>query len=190
MSWPAGQLGAFFERAARSKVPLSAVKEGSDRDYPELWIYSVREFLKSMSKEDRALFRVDYGKTKNPVFNGPEFVDEIWIRGVRGAEVVEGAGEPLGREVRTKSDAEAYAESMIAETSDPMWSLAARKVLSSLICELQREHGSRWGFDELAQLIPDLSTPDGAEKMVGLMPDVTNPKVVAGVHMVLAIGFK
>jgi len=61
----------------------------------------------------------------------------------------------VGRDIRTRLDAEALASTLIPEApgtkSDPMWTQGSRSLLVGIISDVQREHGENWGFAELAK---------------------------------------
>jgi len=61
----------------------------------------------------------------------------------------------VGRDIRTRLDAEALAATLIPETpgskADPMWTQGSRSLLVGIISDVQREHGEKWGFAELAK---------------------------------------
>lgn len=60
----------------------------------------------------------------------------------------------VGRDVRTSTQAAAFAASIIpeAEGSGKFWSLAAQQVLTGAVCALQRRHGDTWGWAKLAAM--------------------------------------
>ena len=60
----------------------------------------------------------------------------------------------LGRDIRTRLDAEALANTLIPEpekSDNPMWTNGARSLVTGIISDVQREHGEAWGFAELAK---------------------------------------
>lgn len=62
----------------------------------------------------------------------------------------------VGRDIQTRLDAEALANTLIPEPpggskSDPMWTNGSRSLLVGIISDVQREHGTAWGFAELAK---------------------------------------
>uniref|UniRef100_E6Q9Y8 Putative Type IV secretory pathway, VirD4 component n=1 Tax=mine drainage metagenome TaxID=410659 RepID=E6Q9Y8_9ZZZZ len=60
----------------------------------------------------------------------------------------------LGRDIRTRLDAEALANTLIPEpekSDNPMWTNGARSLVTGIISDVQREHGEVWGFAELAK---------------------------------------
>ncbi|MBU2844478.1 type IV secretion system DNA-binding domain-containing protein [Acidithiobacillus ferriphilus] len=62
----------------------------------------------------------------------------------------------VGRDIQTRLDAEALANTLIPEPaggskSDPMWTNGSRSLLVGIISDVQREHGAAWGFAELAK---------------------------------------
>lgn len=60
----------------------------------------------------------------------------------------------LGRDIRTRLDAEALANTLIPEpekSDNPMWTNGARSLVTGIISDVQREHGGEWGFAELAK---------------------------------------
>ena len=62
----------------------------------------------------------------------------------------------VGRDIQTRLDAEALANTLIPEPpggskSDPMWTNGSRSLLVGIISDVQREFGTRWGFAELAK---------------------------------------
>lgn len=62
----------------------------------------------------------------------------------------------VGRDIQTRLDAEALANTLIPEPpggskADPMWTSGSRSLLVGIISDVQREHGINWGFTELAK---------------------------------------
>lgn len=60
----------------------------------------------------------------------------------------------LGRDIRTRLDAEALANTLIPEpekADNPMWTNGARSLVTGIISDVQREFGENWGFAELAK---------------------------------------
>lgn len=60
----------------------------------------------------------------------------------------------LGRDIRTRLDAEALANTLIPEpekSDNPMWTNGARSLVTGIISDVQREFGDDWGFAELAK---------------------------------------
>ena len=62
----------------------------------------------------------------------------------------------VGRDIQTRLDAEALANTLIPEPpggskSDPMWTNGSRSLLVGIISDVQREFGTAWGFAELAK---------------------------------------
>ena len=62
----------------------------------------------------------------------------------------------VGRDIQTRLDAEALANTLIPEPpggskADPMWTNGSRSLLVGIISDVQREHGTAWGFAELAK---------------------------------------
>ena len=60
----------------------------------------------------------------------------------------------LGKDIRTRLDAEAFANTLIPEpasSDNPMWTNGSRSLLVGIISEVQREYGEAWGFAELAK---------------------------------------
>ena len=60
----------------------------------------------------------------------------------------------LGRDIRTRLDAMAFAETLIPLPAggDLIWARGARGLLIALIAHLQTVNGANWGFSDLAQL--------------------------------------
>ncbi len=61
----------------------------------------------------------------------------------------------LGRDIRTKLEAQALADTLIQEPpggskSDPMWIQGSRALVAGMIVDLQTRFGERWGLDHLA----------------------------------------
>ncbi|MHB8252931.1 MAG: type IV secretion system DNA-binding domain-containing protein [Acidiferrobacter sp.] len=63
----------------------------------------------------------------------------------------------IGRDVRTRLEAQSLAETLIKEVEkgDPMWSSGARALLVGLISDLQTRLGLNWGFDDLAKTVSE-----------------------------------
>ncbi|WP_163055369.1 type IV secretion system DNA-binding domain-containing protein [Acidithiobacillus ferrooxidans] len=65
----------------------------------------------------------------------------------------------LGRDVRTRLDAESLAETLIPEPaggqSDPMWVNGSRALLVGIIADVQRSRGDKWGFADLAKRVAE-----------------------------------
>ena len=60
----------------------------------------------------------------------------------------------LGKDIRTRLDAEALANTLIPEpekSDNPMWTNGARSLVTGIISDVQREYGEAWGFAELAK---------------------------------------
>ena len=61
----------------------------------------------------------------------------------------------LGRDIRTKLEAQALADTLIQEPpggskSDPMWIQGSRALVAGMITDLQTRFGEKWGLDHLA----------------------------------------
>ncbi|WP_297391163.1 type IV secretion system DNA-binding domain-containing protein [Acidiferrobacter sp.] len=61
----------------------------------------------------------------------------------------------LGRDIRTKLEAQALADTLIQEPpggskSDPMWVQGSRALVAGMIVDLQTRYGEKWGLDHLA----------------------------------------
>ena len=59
----------------------------------------------------------------------------------------------LGYDIQNLSDAQAFAQGLIEESSEPLWSNAARGILVACILKLQNELGQHWSWKELADLV-------------------------------------
>lgn len=59
----------------------------------------------------------------------------------------------IWRDVRTPADAESFARGLIPESSDPMWSSAARGVLVAMLLHLINERGDSWRWRDLGDTI-------------------------------------
>lgn len=60
----------------------------------------------------------------------------------------------LGKDIRTRLDAEALSNTLIPEpekSDNPMWTNGARSLVTGIISDVQREFGEAWGFAELAK---------------------------------------
>lgn len=60
----------------------------------------------------------------------------------------------LGKDIRTRLDAEALSNTLIPEpekSDNPMWTNGARSLVTGIISDVQREYGEAWGFAELAK---------------------------------------
>ncbi|MHB9043097.1 type IV secretion system DNA-binding domain-containing protein [Acidithiobacillus sp.] len=60
----------------------------------------------------------------------------------------------LGKDIRTRLDAEALSNTLIPEpekADNPMWTNGARSLVTGIISDVQREFGEDWGFAELAK---------------------------------------
>lgn len=55
----------------------------------------------------------------------------------------------IAMDMRNELDMERFAESIIRESSDPMWSSAARQILVGVLLSLRGELGTEWGWSEL-----------------------------------------
>ena len=55
----------------------------------------------------------------------------------------------IGRDMRSVLDMERFAAAVIKESSDPMWSSAARLLLVGVMKSLRGERGSDWGWSDL-----------------------------------------
>ena len=65
----------------------------------------------------------------------------------------------LGKDVRTRLDAESLAETLIPEpaggSADPMWVNGSRALLVGIIADVQRSCGEAWGFADLAKRVAE-----------------------------------
>ncbi len=65
----------------------------------------------------------------------------------------------LGKDIRTRLDAEALAATLIPEpnggSNDPMWINGSRSLIVGIVSDIQREYGEKWGFAELAKRISE-----------------------------------
>ena len=52
----------------------------------------------------------------------------------------------LGLDIQNLSDAQAFSQGLIEESSEPLWSNAARAILVACILKLQNEHGENWSW--------------------------------------------
>lgn len=59
----------------------------------------------------------------------------------------------LGYDLLDEPDASAFAEGLVAESSDPLWSNAARLILVGIIVHLQKTHGTNWSWQELSDCL-------------------------------------
>lgn len=60
----------------------------------------------------------------------------------------------IATDCRNRSDAEAFADAVItANDKDPMWSNAARAILSAIIIRCQNQLPKRWGFSHIFKII-------------------------------------
>lgn len=68
----------------------------------------------------------------------------------------------IGRDMRNVADMRRFAESLVEQSTDPMWANASRQILVGCMAYLQATHGSDWGFPELADVIaaPQLTMAD------------------------------
>ena len=66
----------------------------------------------------------------------------------------------LGRDIRTKLDAHALAETLIPLPTggEPIWARGARGLLVGLIVHLQAKHKTEWGFAHIAELASHVLT--------------------------------
>ncbi len=59
----------------------------------------------------------------------------------------------IARDMRNIGDIRRFAESMIDQSTDPMWSNASRQLLVGLVLYLKRTRGDDWGWSELASVV-------------------------------------
>jgi hypothetical protein len=59
----------------------------------------------------------------------------------------------IWRDVKTLADAESFARGLITESSDPMWSNAARGVCIAMIMRLINEKGQEWRWKDLGETV-------------------------------------
>lgn len=59
----------------------------------------------------------------------------------------------LGYDLIDEADAAAFAEGLVAESSDPLWSNAARLILVGIIVHLQKTFGTNWSWPELSDCL-------------------------------------
>lgn len=79
--------------------------------------------------------------------------DDIAVLALDGEEA---ARWDIGKDIRTRQDADELAIELIPETSDPAWSAGARQVLSAIIQTLQRQAaktGSSWSWQTLDRVL-------------------------------------
>lgn len=57
----------------------------------------------------------------------------------------------IWRDVKSLADAESFARGLITESSDPMWSNAARGVVVAMLMRLINERGQSWGWKDLGE---------------------------------------
>lgn len=60
----------------------------------------------------------------------------------------------IAADCTSKQDAKELAARLIVESKDPLWSNAARQVLTGMIIKLQSERPRKWTWQDLADLIP------------------------------------
>jgi hypothetical protein len=58
----------------------------------------------------------------------------------------------IGRDCRTLADAISFSCGLIPMSSEPIWALAARALLTAIFVKLQEEYGVNWGWNELYPL--------------------------------------
>ncbi len=59
----------------------------------------------------------------------------------------------LGFDLTDEADAAAFAEGLVAESADPLWSNAARLILVGIIVHLQKKYGTNWSWGELSDCL-------------------------------------
>jgi hypothetical protein len=59
----------------------------------------------------------------------------------------------IARDARNALEMENFAEGLIRESADPMWSSASRQILVGLMLSLRLRHGENWGWGELRDLL-------------------------------------
>lgn len=59
----------------------------------------------------------------------------------------------LGYDLLDEADAAAFAEGLVEESSDPLWSNAARLILVGIIVHLQKTFGTNWSWSELSDCL-------------------------------------
>ncbi|HZR02214.1 MAG TPA: type IV secretion system DNA-binding domain-containing protein [Burkholderiales bacterium] len=80
----------------------------------------------------------------------------------------------IGRDLRSPSQAQVFASSLIKENErDPFWSGASRQLLEGTIKSLQNECGAQWGWSEVAQRLNEDAT-SLAERMAEHHPKASN----------------
>jgi hypothetical protein len=73
----------------------------------------------------------------------------------------------LGRDITEESDAEAFAEGLVPESDDPIWSQAARGITEGIVMDLQKNKGEEWGWAELAESLTNLlGKPEELQKAI------------------------
>lgn len=60
----------------------------------------------------------------------------------------------IASDCTSKQDAKELAARLIVESKDPLWSNAARQVLTGMIIKLQSERPRKWSWQDLADLMP------------------------------------
>jgi type IV secretory pathway TraG/TraD family ATPase VirD4 len=101
----------------------------------------------------------------------------------------------LGKDITDEGDAEAFAEAAVPESDDPLWSGAARGILSGLTMDLQERQGTQWGWGDLAaQLMLLGKDPIEIQKAIEqhrpliaarivLMPDETRESIYTNISV-------
>jgi len=86
----------------------------------------------------------------------------------------------IGKDMRNVADMRRFAESVVEQSSDPMWSNASRMLLVGCMSALRERSGDGWGFGELAEAIASRQ-PELAKMMAKSMreaaPLVEKPTV-------------
>jgi hypothetical protein len=70
----------------------------------------------------------------------------------------------LGADVQDEADAEAFAAGLIPDSSDPLWSNAARALVEGMVMDLQHRLSTLWGWGELAHQLKTLLADTAALK--------------------------
>lgn len=128
--------------AGKTQILLPLVKQLLEKD-AKTFIYDVKGDFTSKG---------DFGTGRQPILVSPfDKRSYVW---------------DVGRDVRTPTQAAAFASSLIPEDqgNGKFWSIAAQQLLTGVVRSLQNEKGVNWGWQDLAERVGQ-----GAEPMHALL---------------------
>ncbi|TSA39684.1 hypothetical protein D4Q85_00830 [bacterium] len=177
---------------------VSRLEAGKDADSQDLWVHpKVRFSAERMSRHGILVGKVGGGKTTilvrmiHQIIEGGHKSLIFDIKGDSTAKFYRGRNGPvailapwdrrsliwdIARDCRTRAEAIRFANYLIKDSKDPMWSAAARQLCVGFLVHLQMTRGERWGWKDIADM---LTTPE--TELLAIMRDA-NPEAIRAVE--------